>query len=496
MINPNHIAALDLGSNSFHLIIARFEQGQLQVLHKEKRKVYLAKGLNDENFLDDAAIARGAQTLKEFADTLAGYNEEQVTVVGTYTLRVSQNIGQFLRAAKQVFPFSINVISGQEEARLIYQGVANNQQLDGRALIIDIGGGSTEFIIGEHGKELALSSRNMGCVTFSERYFTGGEITKKGFAKATLAAEQTLEPIVARYKKLGWQQALGTSGSVSVIVDVIEELTGERQINKKALYEIRNRLIEFGHADAITFASVADDRKGVLASALAILTAAFELLDIDSLEYSDFALREGLLSELSQHKAGDDIQARTITQLQQVFSLDEAHGARINNELTVLLEQLNSRCHYSAKWRKLLSFAARILEVGLSINYSGIQKHSAYILQNAQLPGFNQNEQAMLACLVRFHRKKIKFNEIETLWPEDFDTFLYLLVPLRLAVLFSQKRQDHFFPEYQLSWQQNTLQLTLPSDWLSEQSLVEADLLKEQGYLKKCGLNFSLVTTS
>lgn len=492
MIKPNHIAALDLGSNSFHLIIARFEQGQLQVLHKEKRKVYLARGLDDENYLDDAAIARGVQTLKEFADTLSGYSQEQVTVVGTYTLRVCHNIAQFLRAAQKVFPYPINVISGQEEARLIYQGVANNQQLIGRTLIIDIGGGSTEFIIGEQGKELALSSRNMGCVTFSDRFFEQGEITKKGFRNAILAAGQTLEPIVARYQKLSWQEALGTSGSVKIISDVIAELTGETNITKAGLYEVQTRLIELGSADAIQFVSVSDDRKGILASALAILIAAFEQLDINTMEYCEFALRDGLLSELSQHQIGENIQQRTIVQLQQTFSLDIDQAQRITNDLANICEQLSTDYQYQAKQRQLLTYAACMLEVGLMINYSGIQKHSAYIIQNTQLPGFNQNEQAMLACLVRFHRKKIKLPEIALIWPGDIESYLRLLVPLRLAVLFNQKRQDCFFARYTIRWIENTISLSLPAEWLAEQSLVEADLHKEQAYLKKCGISLKI----
>lgn len=484
--NQAYMAAVDLGSNSFHMVIARVVDGDIQLLHREKQKVQLAEGLNEQLVLSEEAIERGLTVLAQFADTLTPFAPQSVRVIATYTLRRARNSATFLRRAKAVFPFPIEVISGQEEARFIYQGVAHFEHFSGRRLVLDIGGGSTEFAIGEGLQPLRLSSRNMGCVSYALQHFPQGRISEKRFNRAILQAEQELEPIVSSFKAAGWQQAVGTSGTVKTIRDIITSMgLSNNALELEHLLALKQHLIEQENSYQLDLPGLTDDRKLLICSGLAILIAAFQLLQIDQLIYIDAALREGVLYEMSDRLQHLDIREHSVASMQRRYDVDMAQAARVSDTALMLFSQVRSKWHLTDEDAMLLGWAATLYEVGLHINSSGVQKHSAYILQSANLPGFNQEQQQLIATLVRFHRRKIRLEEMPAFSLYQLSQVVHLLVLLRLAVLLNQKRRDDFLPQFSVIADMQALQLDLSTDWLSKQSLLAADLLQEQKALKK-----------
>ena len=484
--NQAYMAAVDLGSNSFHMVIAREVDGDIQLLHREKQKVQLAEGLNEQLVLSEEAIERGLHVLAQFADTLKPFAPQSVRVIATYTLRRARNAATFLRRAKTVFPFPIEVISGQEEARFIYQGVAHFEHFAARRLVIDIGGGSTEFAIGEGLQPLRLSSRNMGCVSYALQHFPQGRISAKRFAKAILQAEQELEPIVSSFKAAGWQQAVGTSGTVKTIRDIVVGMgLGQQALELTHLLALKQQLLLQENSAQLDLPGLTDDRKLLICSGLAILIAAFNLLQIEQLIYIDAALREGVLYEMSDRLHHLDIRQHSVASLQRRYDVDMAQAERVSNTALNLFSQVRHSWQLTDEDAMLLTWAATLYEVGLHINSSGVQKHSAYILQHANLPGFNQEQQQLIATLVRFHRRKIRAEDIPSFNLYQMPQVLALLVILRLAVLLNQKRRDDFLPELGATANTQALQLQLAPDWLAQQSLLAADLIAEQKALKK-----------
>ncbi|MEI5640488.1 MULTISPECIES: Ppx/GppA phosphatase family protein [unclassified Pseudoalteromonas] len=485
------IAAVDLGSNSFHLVVAREVDGRLQILHKEKKRVYLAAGLDKRLNLDEAAMARAMDTLSQFATTLHGFPTESVQVVATYTLRNCKNLTEFLARAKTVFPYPINVISGQEEARLIYQGVANYEHDSHNRLVIDIGGGSTELVIGQHLTHKLLSSRNIGCVTMTKACFANGKLSAKRFKKAEIKAEQEIEVITASFLRLGWQTVIGTSGTIKTLAQLCAELTGDDTITGPALQQIKDSMIAAGHIDNIAFKSLADERKVSIAGGLAVLTALFRQLGITALRFSDYALREGLLFEMHQSDEYD-LRTRTINAFSDNYNIDKQHAVSICSTIEELVSLSKPSWQLSKNDVEMLCWAAKLHEVGLAINSSGMHKHGAYIVRHSQLPGFTQAQQLQLSALVRFYRKKIKLQELQELIAcEELPHFARCLTIFRLAILLNQKRQQEQLPKFNVIALAQTLRLDIAPEWLDSHSLFYADLEQECNYLKT--LNIQLL---
>lgn len=480
------MAAVDLGSNSFHMVIARVVDGALQLLHREKAKVQLAQGLNDDQVLSEEAIERGLTALAQFADTLQPFAPQSVRVIATYTLRRARNSATFLRRAKNVFPFPIEVISGQEEARFIYQGVAHFEHFSGQRLVMDIGGGSTEFAIGEGLQPLRLSSRNMGCVSYAKDHFLNGRINNRRFNRAIIQAQQELEPIVSSFRTTGWQQAVGTSGTVKTIRDVLSALGWSQQyIELPQLLALKELLCEYDNYEQLDLPGLTEDRKSLICPGLAILIAAFQILHIEQMVYVDAALREGVLYEMSDRLHHQDIRSHTINSLVKRYDIDQAQAERVRHTAQALFALVKHDWQLSDDDADMLNWAATVYEIGLHINSSGVQKHSAYILQNANLPGFNQEQQQLLACLVRFSRRRIKAEDIPLFSLYQMPQVINLMVLLRLAVLLNQKRRNDFLPPLSAKASAQTLQLELPELWLQQQTVLAADLWQEQKYLKK-----------
>ncbi|MBP4061388.1 exopolyphosphatase [Aeromonas caviae] len=482
-------AAVDLGSNSFHMVIARLTEGRMQIIDRIKERVRLAEGMDEQRRMSQEAMARGLDCLALFAERLTNIKPDQIRIAGTYTLRRASNARDFVREAAKVLNHPIEIISGQEEARLIYQGVAHTQHIEGQVLVVDIGGGSTELIIGEGFEHKALTSRKMGCVSFTQSFFGNGKLGEKAFNAAVLEAQHQLAPIINQYRKLGWQSCLGSSGSIRTVRDVLqgEEWT-DGAITLAGLERLKEEMLKHKRVDQLKLAGLTEERQGVFAAAVAILLGLFTSLPIERMEYSDGALREGLLYEFEERLQHHDIRERTALALSTHYRIDKRQATRVESSVLSLFDVLSGPWEMPEEpYRAILGWAARLHEIGLAINYSGIHKHSAYILQNTDLPGFNQDDQALLAALVRFHRKGLKLSELPALPNHDEQTVLRCIRILRLAVAAHHRRQDNLLPEWNVQAAGDQLVVTLPLDWCDENKLLMQNLEKEHRYCHEQG---------
>jgi exopolyphosphatase/guanosine-5'-triphosphate,3'-diphosphate pyrophosphatase len=493
--DSSKVAALDMGSNSFHLVVARIVAGSVQIVHRVKQKVRLADGLDNDGVLSDESMQKGLDTLSIIAESLHGFAPEYVRVVATHTLRRANNSRDFLNAAKKVFPFPIDVISGAEEARLIYQGVAHTNHQHGQRLVVDIGGGSTEFIIGENFNTKILRSLQMGCVSYTNRFFKQGELKPKAFDKAITCARQELEMIDKQYKQIGWRTSIGTSGTIKVIIELAAQLDStnrENQVSLSDLYALKNLCCAAGNSRDLKLQGLTEDRQPVLAAGLAILIGIFKSLEIDRMEFSPAALREGVLYEMEDHLKHVDIRERSAESLATRYDVDVEHAKRVLTTTMGLYQKVKKSWGIDdTELKNLLAWSALLHEVGLQINTRGIQRHSGYILQNIELPGFGQEQQNLLATLTRFHRKKIKAVEIPEFTILAQNQVYKLISLLRLGVLLNMKRQDDILPEISLQAKDNNLHIQFPQDWLEQKSVFSADIERESDYIKELGLTLN-----
>jgi exopolyphosphatase/guanosine-5'-triphosphate,3'-diphosphate pyrophosphatase len=482
-------AAVDLGSNSFHMVIARLNEGRLQIVDRIKERVRLAEGMDAQRRMSVEAMGRGIDCLALFAERLTNIKPDQIRIAGTYTLRRASNAREFVSEATKVLNHPIEIISGQEEARLIYQGVAHTQHIEGQVLVVDIGGGSTELIIGEGFDHKALTSRKMGCVSFTQHFFANGKLSEKAFNGAVLETQHQLAPIINQYRKLGWQSCLGSSGSIRTVRDVLQgEGWTDGAITLAGLERLKREMLDHKRVDQLKLAGLTEERQEVFAAAVAILLGLFTSLPIERMEYSDGALREGLLYEFEERLQHHDIRERTALALSTHYRIDKRQANRVEQSVLALFDALSGPWEMPEEpYRAILGWAARLHEIGLAINYSGIHRHSAYILQHTDLPGFNQDDQALLAALVRFQRKGLKLSELPPLPNHDEQTVLRCIRILRLAVAAHHRRQDNLLPEWKVQAAEDQLVVTLPIDWCDENRLLMQNLEKEHRYCQEQG---------
>ncbi|MDF7648878.1 exopolyphosphatase [Erwiniaceae bacterium L1_54_3] len=483
---PQEFAAIDLGSNSFHMVIARVVDGAMQVLGRLKQRVHLADGLDAQNRLSDEAMERGLSCLALFAERLQGFSAANVTIVGTHTLRIATNAEEFLQRAAEVIPYPIEVISGNEEARLIFMGVEHTQPEKGRKLVIDIGGGSTELVIGEDFEPQLVESRRMGCVSFANLYFPKGEISPDHFRRARLSAAQKLETMAWQYRLHGWQYALGASGSIKAACEVLLAM-GEKEklITPDTLEMLVTEVLKHKSFNALSLPGLSEERKAVFVPGLAILCGVFDALAIRELRLSDGALREGVLYEMEGRFRHQDIRSRTAQSLANHYAIDSDQSRRVLETTEQLYLQWLDQNPKQAnpQLSALLKWAALLHEVGLTINHSGMQRHSAYILQNSNMPGFNQDQQMLLATLVRYHRKAVKQDEMPRFTLFKKKQFLPMMFLLRLATLLNNQRQATTKPDsLKLTTDDGNWTLKFPTGYLSQNTLVQLDLEREQAY--------------
>jgi exopolyphosphatase/guanosine-5'-triphosphate,3'-diphosphate pyrophosphatase len=483
------LAAVDLGSNSFRLQIARVEGEQLYMLDGLREPVRLAAGLTADNYLDEAAQQRALATLARFAERLRDLPHEAVRVVGTNSLRVAENAAQFISQAEQVLGFPIEVIAGREEARLIYLGVAHGlPQSDEQLLVMDIGGGSTEFIIGHGLKPLKLESLYMGCVSFSSRYFPDGKITKHNLAQAELAARCELQNIVADYKGQ-WQKAIGSSGTAKAIAEILE-LNGFSSggITRDGLDMLRAHLIRVGDVQKLGLLGLRPDRLPALAGGFAIMYAAFDELGITRMQVGLSALREGVLYDLWGRFHNNDMRDVTVQHFMRRYHVDVNQVTRVARLSNVLARQFfGGDGNESAL--QVLGWVASLHGVGIRVAHNGYHKHTAYILANADMPGFSKKEQARLSLLALAHRGNLK--KLQGLLTNSEDCLLAM--SLRLAALFYRNRSDVVLPQMAASFTGTKYYLAMESDWLNQNPLTEAALQEEMKQWKTLGVTMQLI---
>lgn len=490
-IAPREFAAIDLGSNSFHMIVARIVNGSIQILSRLKRRVRLADGLDENLVLSQEAIDRGVDCLALFAKRLHGFSADDVKVVGTYTLRRAVNKQDFLHQAKAVFPYPISIISGQEEAKLIYSGVSHTQPETGRKLVLDIGGGSTEITIGENFNPIRAESRHMGCVSFAKRFFPKGELTLENFDRAYQLAMEKIEDLMWEYQELGWEQALGSSGTIKTVHRVLIA-NGYRDglITEPRLQKIIDLCLEFKSLQDIKMRGLLEDRADVLVPGLAILLALFHTFKIETLRYSNGALREGVMYGLEKSFQVSDIRQRTAQALVEQFDLDKKQSARVEKTAFMLFEQVNiwkNRRHVE-DLHSMLKWASLLHEIGIVVNHHDVNRHSAYLISNRDLPGFDFEQQTLLTVLIRYHLKGFKRSDIRSINRYQYRDILTLVRLFRLAVLLNRSRQATIEPKnVTLTIENNDWHLVFNGGFLSQNPLVLADLQEEQKTLSKAG---------
>jgi len=480
------VAAVDLGSNSFHLVVAREQGAELQVLDRLREPVRIAAGLDAEKKLSKDVQERALSCLERFGQRLKGIPRGRVRVVGTNTLRKLRKSPEFIKAAEKALGHRIEVIAGVEEARLVYAGVTHGLAGPTRRLVVDIGGGSTELIIGKGAETRLLESVALGCVAHTQRFFEDGEITEKRFRKARLAARVELEFLEDRYRKAGWELAIGSSGSIRGAWRVMRAKGWvEDEITNAGLEKTVDLLIETGHSDKIDYADLREDRRAVFAGGLAVLAGIFDSLRLERMLTSENALREGVLYDLVGRLTDRDIRSDTIGALAQRYGVDGPHAADVEATALKLLDSAADDWKLDKKVaRQLLGWAARLHECGLAVAHAGYHKHSEYLLRHADLPGFSQTEQRLLAALVRLHRGKFSALAWADL-PEDWiEPIQRLSVLLRIAVLLHRSRVERARPRIEVAAGRHSLDLAFPKGWLEEHPLSAADLELEADYLR------------
>ena len=483
------LAAVDLGSNSFRLQIARVEGEQLYMLDGLREQVRLAAGLTPERFLDADAQQRALDALSLFAERLRDLPQEAVRAVATNALRVAKNAPDFIPQAEHVLGFPIEVISGLEEARLIYIGVAHGlPQTDDNLLVMDIGGGSTEFIIGKGLTPLKLESLYMGCVSFTSRFFTDGKINKQNLRQAELAARSELQTIAADFKGQ-WQQAIGSSGTARSLADILD-LNGFSTdgITREGLEMLRTHLLKVGDAQKLNLIGLRPDRAPILAGGFAIMYAAFSELDITSMRPALGALREGVLYDLWGRFHNDDMRDVTVQHFMHRYHVDTNQTERVSKLSSNLAKQfLGNRASESSL--QILRWVASLHGIGIRVAHSGYHKHTAYILANADMPGFSKKEQARMSMLALAHRGNLK--KLKDLLTSEEDCALAM--SLRLAVLFYRNRSDVNLPEMQANISGKKYLIAIDSEWLTQNPLTETALQEETKQWKTLGISLQIV---
>lgn len=489
------LAAVDLGSNSFRLSIGRVVQqegiAQIYAVDRLKESVSLATGLNRNNVLDEPAIERAIAVLKRYGERLDGFHPNRVRAVATNTFRVARNVDEILPRAEAALGFPIEVIAGQEEARLIFSGVANElPPSDNKRLVIDIGGGSTEVIIGQGYEPLQLASLYMGCASFTKQFFPDGRITALRMEQAQLAAQRELEGISKIYRKTGWQEAYGSSGTAKGLLAVLlEGGMSPKGITRDGLEQLKARLIKDGKVHLHALPGLKPDRALVLSGGLAIMLAAFQELKIETMLPGEGALRVGVLYDLLGRDSQHDKRDETVRQFLHRYQVDVRQSGRVKHLALHLFDQLDLKHSEKEEVERMLGWAADLHEIGISIAHDDYHKHSAYILGHADMPGFSNDDQALLALFALGHHGKISKLKVR----EPTRAKWFALLCLRLAVLLSRRRETHSTAPVRVENQGDAVRIHASRQWLTTHALSEYSLRNEMRDWTKAGFDFSLI---
>ncbi|MBP9116880.1 MAG: exopolyphosphatase [Methyloversatilis sp.] len=486
------LAAVDLGSNSFRLQVARVVDDQIYPLDGLKETVRLAAGLGHGKLLDGPSQLRAIEALSRFNERLRGFAPDQVRAVATNTLRVAKNAPQLLQQAEAALGFPIEVIAGREEARLIYVGVAHTlPNPSSQQLVVDIGGGSTEFIVGRSFEPLALESLYMGCVAFSLKYFPDGRIDKRSLREAELAARRELETIEHGFRDLGWDEAVGSSGTARALLDIME-LYGwsHGALTRDGMEKLRAMLLRSGDVNRLGIPGFRAERLPVLPGGFAIMAAIFDAFDLDRMSFSEGALRLGVLYDLLGRYHHQDLRDATVLQFMRRYQVDKRQSDRVHATALRLLSDLYPSYPDDHPDFQLLSWAARLHEIGISVAHAGYHKHSAYIVGNADMPGFSRMDQSRLARVVLAHRGKLEKVNSASADTRDWP----LILCLRLAALMHRSRED--FADLPLRLERTALGylLVVRAEWLTGSPLTAASLHDEVRLWSAIGIELKLRT--
>jgi exopolyphosphatase/guanosine-5'-triphosphate,3'-diphosphate pyrophosphatase len=502
------VAAVDLGSNSFRMLVAQVvptpSGTQLRPIDTLRESVRLAAGLTENKLLGNEAYQRGLDTIHRFGERIRGFDPSRVRAVATNTLRVAKNAPSFIRDAEKALGFPIEIIAGVEEARLIYIGAAHEvPAAQGNRLVVDIGGGSTEFIIGKGYEPKLMESLYIGCVSHSLRFFPKGSIDSHAFKEAELAARREIQVISGAYLKSGWKQVIGSSGTARALAELIAEnnynghadgLTMGRVngsgglITRDGLRAMKKHLLKYSHISEVELSGLKDDRRSVWPGGLAIMLAVFEELGIESMEVTDAALRIGVLYDLLGRSQHDDMRFVTVEQFMQRYTVDREQAQRVGNLAVEFLTQLPKPDEESRDDNiALLQWAANLHEIGLSISHNGYHKHSAYIAGNADMPGFSKNDQARLAALLIGHTGKLG----KLAHNAGFFDWRMLFC-LRLAQVLCRGRSDNNLPKVKVSEHNGSYLVSLSKAWADEHPLTEFSLQKEAAEWERIGRSYSI----
>ena len=486
------IAAVDLGSNSFHMIVAKVVDGHFQVIDRLREMVRLGAGLTQEKHLTLEAEERALACLTLFGQRVKSLPPGSVRAVGTNTLRQVRDVRRFLQAAEAALGHPIEIIAGREEARLIYLGVSHSVETgDDQRLVVDIGGGSTELIIGSSFVPRFMESVHMGCVSMSRVYFPDGRISRQAMMRAELAGALEMRPVKYAMRNAGWQLALGCSGTIRAIQAAVQHAgwAEERDgITREALQKLRARLVELGHIDAIELAGVTSERLPVFPGGVAVLSAVFKALNLEKMQVSDMALREGVLYDMLGRVHHEDVRQSTVDTLCRRYEVDTKQAQRIERTSRALFAQVAESWGLAeGEYPDILGWAAQLHELGLTVSHAQYHKHGAYLIANSDMAGFSREEQLVLASLIRAHRRKFPLDTFNNLHKEIFQCAVQLCIILRLAVLLHRSRSPSLKASVTLTADGKRLVLKFPDGWLKSHPLSKMELKQEKKYLKSAG---------
>jgi exopolyphosphatase/guanosine-5'-triphosphate,3'-diphosphate pyrophosphatase len=489
------LAAVDLGSNSFHMVVARYTLGQLRVVDRIRETVRLAEGLDGRGGLAADARQRALGCLARFGERVRELPAHHVRAVATNSVRRLAAPQAFLVPAETALGHAIEIVSGREEARLVYLGVAHAQppKKGHRRLVIDIGGGSTECIIGEGFDTLERESVQVGSVASTRRYFPGGRLSPRRWRDALLEMSAEFQQFAASYRALGWQEAIGASGTNKAIGDVCVAMgLTKGAVTAEALPVVRDRLLAAAHVDDIDLPGLPAERRPIIAGGLLALEAVFTTLRLERMLVSKAALREGVLYDLLGRAGEDDPREASVEALVERYGIDRAQGARVAATALALFDAVAAAWQLGADDRLMLGWAARLHGLGLTIAHSQYQVHGAYVVEHSDIAGFSRQEQQFLAVLVRCHRRKVPKSAFEALPDRLVPAARRLAALLRLAVLLHRGEQVHAVPGLGARAAGDLLELDVQRGWLAERPLLQADLAAEPAAMAGLGVQLAV----
>jgi exopolyphosphatase/guanosine-5'-triphosphate,3'-diphosphate pyrophosphatase len=494
----DQLAAVDLGSNSFHMVVARYTMGQLRVIDRLRETVRMADGLDERGGLSAEAHARAIDCLARFGQRIRDLPDSRVRALATNTVRQLALPQNFLVPAEAALGHGIEVVAGREEARLIYLGVAHAQppKPGTHRLVIDIGGGSTEFIIGSGLQTLERESIQVGCIASTRRFFTGGKLSRKRWNSALTEVTAELQQFAGQYRALGWQEAIGSSGTAKAIGEICAAMKLTKgAITAEALPQVRDRLLQAERIEDISLPSLSKDRQPIIAGGVLVMEAAFQALAIDRMIVSKAAMREGILYDMLGRRGGDDPREQSVAVMMQRYGVDRAQAERVEQTAQRLFDQVADVWQLGADDACLLSWAARLHEIGLAVAHSQYHVHGAYLLEYSDIAGFSRQEQLLLAALVRTHRRSIPRTAFDALPDRRIPAAKRISALLRLAVLLHRARDVEPIPTLELMAQDDELRLLLDKEWIQARPLLRADLIGEANDMPGLGIAFKPFAT-